>query len=303
MSIAEPPVIDEVGSEAPRLVATKTNARSLWRRWGPWVITIVNLTTFFALWQVFTTLQFYNEAADRMQTLVNPLFLPRASDMFSALWEGLTTSAPPGAVISGSIRDHLFYSLSNLGIGLTIAIVVGVPFGLLMGANRYVDSILSPYVWAISSLPRIALVPLFILFMGFTRKMQITIISLSAVFPVMINSWAGVKTTDKSLLAAAKVFGANRRQLYTKVVFPFTLPFIVSGVQQGVGRGLVGVIIAEIFGGSQGLGYLIQRSADTFNSSLLYAVLFLLTVVSLSLIQLTRWLEAKVAPWRRLEAL
>jgi NitT/TauT family transport system permease protein len=112
-----------------------------------------------------------------------------------------------------------------------------------------------------------------------------------------------VKTTEKSLLAAAKVFGASRRELYTKVVFPYTLPFIISGIQQGIGRGLIGVIIAEIFGGSRGLGYLIQRSADTFNSSLMYAVLLLLVIVSLSLIQFTRWLEAYVAPWRHMNQL
>jgi NitT/TauT family transport system permease protein len=223
--------------------------------------------------------------------------------MFSALWEGLTTTAPPGAIISGSIRDHLFYSLGNLSIGLLIACVVGIPAGLLMGGNKYVETVLSPYVWALTSLPRIALVPLFILFMGFTQKMQITIIFLSAVFPIIINSWAGVKTTEKSLLAAAKVFGANRRELYTKVVLPYTLPFIISGIQQGIGRGLVGVIIAEIFGGSHGLGYLVQRSADTFNSSVMYAVLFLLVIVSLTLIQFTRWLEAYVAPWRRIEGI
>ena len=99
------------------------------------------------------------------------------------------------------------------------------------------------------------------------------------------------------------VFGAKRWQLYTKVVLPYTLPFIISGVQQGIGRGLVGVIIAEIFGGSNGLGYLIRRAADTFNSSLMYAVLLILAIVSLSLVQLTRWLEAYVAPWRRIDSL
>ncbi|HSL26485.1 MAG TPA: ABC transporter permease [Acidimicrobiia bacterium] len=276
----------------PRLEAMETSARSLWRRFGPWIVTTLNLTTFFVVWEFFARAE-----------IINRLFLPRATDMFATLWKGLTTSAPAGAVISGSIRDHLLFSLTNLGIGMVIAIGIGVPFGLLMGANRYADSLLSPYVWAISSMPRIALVPLFILFLGFTVKMQITIIVLSAVFPIMINSWAGVKTTEKSLLSAAKVFGASRRELYTKVVFPYTLPFIVSGIQQGIGRGLVGVIIAEIFGGSRGLGYLIQRAADTFNSALLYAVLFVLCVVSLSLIQFTRWLEKRVAPWRRLEAL
>jgi NitT/TauT family transport system permease protein len=217
------------------------------------------------------------------------------------LWTGLTTSAPPGAVVSGSIRDHLLYSMTNLGIGLVIACVIGIPAGLLMGGNRVIERILSPYVWAMASLPRIALTPLFILFLGFTMKMELTIIVLSAVFPIIINAWAGVKTTEKSLLAAARVFGASRRELYMKVVLPYTLPFIISGIQQGIGRGLIGVVIAEIFGGSHGLGYLVNRAADTFNSALMYAVLFLLVVVSLTLVQLTRWLEAYVAPWRHID--
>ncbi len=279
-------------TEPDRIQDTKWTAGEVWERYSPRLVTVANLTIFFILWELFAR-----------SGAVSPLFLPKASSMFAALWEGLTTSAPPGAVISGSIRDHLLYSLTNLGIGLLIACVIGIPAGLLMGGNKYVEKILSPYVWALASLPRIALVPLFILFLGFTIKMQITIIVLSAVFPIIINAWAGVKTTEKSLLAAAKVFGANRRELYFKVVMPYTLPFIIAGIQQGIGRGLIGVVIAEIFGGSNGMGYLVNRAADTFNSSLMYAVLFLLVVVSLSLIQATRWLEAYVAPWRRIEGL
>ena len=278
--------------DSDRIEHTGWTAAEVWRRFSPWLVTVVNLAVFFTLWELFAR-----------SGAVSPLFFPKASGMFEALWHGLTTTAPPGAVVSGSIRDHLLYTLTNLGIGLVIACLVGIPAGLLMGGNRYVEKILSPYVWAMASLPRIALVPLLILFLGFSMKMQITIIVLSAVFPIIINSWAGVKTTDKSLIAAAKVFGASRRELYTKVVLPYTLPFIISGIQQGIGRGLVGVIIAEIFGGSNGLGYLVNRSADTFNSALMYAVLFLLVVVSLSLVQLTRWLEAYVAPWRRIEGL
>ena len=276
--------------ESGRIQDTEWSLAEAWGSYGSWLVTVINLTTFFCLWELFAR-----------SGAVSPLFLPTASSMFQALWEGLTTTAPPGAVVSGSIRDHLLYSLTNLGIGLFIACGVGIPAGLLMGGNRYVEKILSPYVWALASLPRIALVPLFILFLGFTLKMQITIIALSAVFPIIINAWAGVKTTEKSLLAAARVFGASRRELYTKVVLPYTLPFIISGIQQGIGRGLIGVIIAEIFGGSNGLGYLVSRSADTFNSALMYAVLFVLVVVSLTLIQLTRWLEAYVAPWRRVD--
>ena len=281
-----------VPADDGRIQDQEWTPREAWNRYGSWVVTVVNLTIFFCVWEAITR-----------AGLVNPLFLPKASAMFETMWEGLTTTAPPGSVISGSILDHLLYTLRDLSMGLGIACLIGIPAGLVMGGNRYVETVLSPYVWAFSSLPRIALVPLFVLFLGFTIKMQVTIIVLSAVFPIIINSWAGVKTTEKSLLSAAKVFGANRRQLYLKVVLPYTLPFIVSGIQQGIGRGLVGVIIAEIFGGSQGLGYLIQRSADTFDSALMYAVLFLLAVVSLTLVQITRWLEAYVAPWRRLDQL
>jgi NitT/TauT family transport system permease protein len=280
----------ETHTDPSRIQETEWTLGEVWSRYGSWVVTVVNLTAFFCIWELFAR-----------SGMINQLFLPTASGMFEALWTGLTTSAPPGAVVSGSIADHLAFSMRNLGVGLFIAIVIGVPAGLLMGGNRYVETILSPYVWALASLPRIALVPLFILFLGFTVKMQITIVVLSALFPIMINSWAGVKTTEKSLLAAAKVFGASRRELYMKVVFPYTLPFVISGIQQGIGRGLIGVIIAEIFGGSQGLGYLIQRSADTFNSRLMYAVLLVLVIISLSLIQFTRWLEAYVAPWRRVD--
>jgi ABC-type nitrate/sulfonate/bicarbonate transport system permease component len=282
-----------LSTDAPdRIVKTQWTWREFRRRFGSWGITAINLTCFFLLWEAVVRMGFINE-----------LFLPKASDMFAALWHGLTTSAPPGASVSGSIRDHLFFTLRNLGIGLVIACVLGIPAGLLMGGNKNVETILSPYIWALASLPRVALVPLFILFLGFTMTMQVTIVVLSAIFPIIINAWAGVKTTDKSLLAAARVFGANRWELYAKVVLPFTLPFIMAGVQQGIGRGLVGVVIAEIFGGSSGLGYLIKRAADTFNSSLMYSTLFVLVLVSVGLVQTTRWLEARIAPWRRIDSL
>ena len=277
--------------DSGRIQDTEWTAGELWQRHGSKLVTVINLTLFFCIWELFAR-----------SGAINAIFLPTASGMFSALWEGLTTTSPPGSVISGSIRDHLSYSLTNLSLGLVIACAIGIPAGLLMGGNRYVETILSPYVWALASLPRIALVPLFILFLGFTVQMQVTIIVLSAVFPIIINAWAGVKTTEQSLLSAARVFGASRYELYLKVVLPYTLPFIISGIQQGIGRGLIGVIIAEIFGGSKGLGFLIRRAADTFDSALMYAVLLVLVIVSLTLIQATRSLEAYVAPWRRVNS-
>jgi NitT/TauT family transport system permease protein len=242
-------------------------------------ITVVNLSLFFLLWEAIAR-------AD----LVNPLFFPRASDVFSALYNGFA---------DGTILPQLAHSLSNLLIGLVIAAAIGIPVGLLMGASRIADLVLSPYVWAMTSLPRVALVPLLILILGFGNAMQLTIIVLSAVFPIMVNCMAGVKTVDPSLLRAGRVFGADRIQMYTKVILPFTLPFVIAGVNQGIARGLVGMLIGELLGGGgNGLGFLLDRASQQFDSATLYGVLILLAVMAVALVQTMRVVERRAAPWR-----
>jgi NitT/TauT family transport system permease protein len=150
-----------------------------------------------------------------------------------------------------------------------------------------------------TSLPRVALIPLLILILGFGNEMQLTIIVLSAVFPIMVNCMAGVKTVDPSLLRAGRVFGTSRAQMYSKIVLPYTLPFVISGINQGIARGLVGMLIGELLGGGgNGLGFLLDRAGDRFDAPMLYATLIILAVMSVSLIQFMNWLERRVAPWR-----
>ncbi|MCW2888523.1 MAG: hypothetical protein QOE54_3304 [Streptosporangiaceae bacterium] len=242
-------------------------------------VTIVNLLVFFLIWELIAR-----------AGVINPLFFPKASAMFSALYNGFA---------DGTIWPQLEHSLTNFLIGLVISTAIGIPIGLLMGASRVADLILSPYVWAMTSLPRVALIPLLILILGFGNSMQLTIIVLSAVFPIMVNCMAGVKTVDPSLLRAGRVFGTSRAQTYSKIILPYTLPFVIAGVNQGIARGLVGMLIGELLGGGgNGLGYLLDRAGQQFDAPMLYAVLLLLAVMSVSLIQAMRWLEQRAAPWR-----
>jgi ABC-type nitrate/sulfonate/bicarbonate transport system permease component len=242
-------------------------------------ITTANLLVFFVLWELIAR-----------TGLINPLFFPRASEVFSALYRGFE---------DGTILPQLTHSVTNFLIGLAISAAIGIPVGLLMGASRIADLILSPYVWAMTSLPRVALIPLLILILGFGDAMQLTIIVLSAVFPIMVNCMAGVKTVDPSLLRAGRVFGTSQSETYVKIILPFTLPFVISGVNQGIARGLVGMLIGELLGGGgNGLGYLLDRAGEQFDAPMLYAVLLLLAVMSVSLIQAMRWLEERAAPWR-----
>ena len=267
-----------VGHDAP----TEELPATLFQRLAPVrvvLVTALNLTTFFIIWELVAR-------AD----LVNPLVLPEASAMFADTYE---------AFASGEMWPHVVHSVKNFWIGMLIAIAIGVPLGLLLGASRTADTILSPYMWTMVSLPRIALIPLLILILGFGTAMQLTIIVLSAVFPIAINCWAGVKTVDPSMLRAAQVFGANRFTQYRKVVLPFTLPFVISGINQGIARGLVGMLIGELLGGGgEGLGRVLSLAADRFDIPLLYGTLILLAIISVSAVQFMRWLERKAAPWR-----
>jgi ABC-type nitrate/sulfonate/bicarbonate transport system permease component len=242
-------------------------------------ITIVNLSVFFVIWELIARAE-----------VINSLFFPRASDMFSAIFNGFA---------DGTIWPELSHSMTNFLIGLAISAAIGIPVGLVMGASRVADLILSPYVWAMTSLPRVALIPLLILIMGFGNSMQLTIIVLSAVFPIMVNCMAGVKTVEPSLVRAGEVFGASRPEIYLKVILPYTLPFVIAGVNQGIARGLVGMLIGELLGGGgNGLGFLLDKAGEQFDAPMLYATLLLLAVMSVGLVQAMRWLEQRAAPWR-----
>jgi NitT/TauT family transport system permease protein len=217
---------------------------------------------------------------------ISPVFLPSPSVILKA-----------GAEIvgGGHLWGNLSYSATNFAIGFALAAVVGTILGLLMGASRLVETLLGPYVWALYAMPRIALL---ILWLGFGSESKILLIFLSAVMPVLITSMDGVKTVDQSLLRAARVFGASRTQMYMRVVLPFTLPFIMTGLRQGVGRGLIGMVVAEMFGSGRGVGFMIARSAAQLDAAGMFAILILLVVLSVGLVYVMTALERRVAPWR-----
>lgn len=256
----------------------KWGVRQYLGRYGPVVLVLVNLACFFLVWQLVAQAK-----------IVNPLFVPTVTGVFKALKEGFS---------DGTLGSAAVWSVRSYAIGMAISCAIGIPLGLLMGASKVTNAIFSPYMWGLHSVPSVATVPLLILIFGFDVKAELTLIILSAVFPIMINCAAGVKTVEPSLLRAGHVFGANKLDLYVRVIFPYTLPFILSGVNQGLTRGLVGLVVGEIFGGNNGLGFLIVKAQDSYNSPELYAVLLLLVIAALSIVQAMRWVEAKAAPWR-----
>lgn len=283
----------------PRLRDAGWTWERVWRRYRFVFITIANLAVFFLIWEIL----------GRRNTIGPSNVFPSFTEMFEALrigWIGKSDfEGPQNLLANHIIAINFWVTLKVYTVSMLISIVLGIPIGLAMGGSKWVDALLSPYVWTLASLPRIAIFPILVLlpFIGIGKGSPIKyiIIVLTAIFPIIINTWAGVKTTDKSLLSAARVFGASKIQTYWKVVLPFTLPFVVSGIQLSLGRGLVGAVVAEFLSGANkdgGLGWLIFRSASSFNAPLTYASLFTLAIFALILVQGTRSFEAKVAPWR-----
>lgn len=270
--VAQTPIVRErPAPPVPPLVA-------FWRRFGTTVITIINVSTFLALWEWAVA-----------SGTIPALFVPRPTVALQSLIDLGAT---------GQLWVHLGFSAQNFAVGFALAALVGVPLGLLMGASRGIDAVLGPYVWTLYATPRIALAPLFILWLGFSVESKVLLIFLSGLMPILISSMDGVKTVDPSLLRAARVFGASKWQLYLRVVLPFTVPFVMTGLRQGVGRAMIGLLVSEMFGSGKGIGYVISRAGQQMDSGTMFAMLIVLVAASVTLVYVMAMLERLVAPWR-----
>lgn len=247
-------------------------------RHGIMVITIINFIVFFTLWEIIARMG-----------VVSKLLLPPIS--------GVVTETMKMAE-SGELWKHMSFSASNFTVGFLLAAVTGIPLGLLLGASKKLDIILGPYVWAMFSTPRLALLPLVTVALGFGMASKVFLIFIGAFFVIVINTWAGVKTVEQSLVHAGKVFGANRFQIFSKIVVPYTLPFIIVGLRLGVTRALVVTLVSEMIASSRGMGYVVMRAVDEFNTAKLFSMILILVFVSMMLVTGLRRLEAWIAPWR-----
>lgn len=182
-------------------------------------------------------------------------------------------------------------------IGLVIAIVVGSVFGLLLGNFRLFEAAFGLYVTAGYSTPLIALIPLFILWFGLGDAVKITIVATLAVFPVMINSWAGVRSVPANLREVADVFDATSLQTFRKIVLPAALPFVVTGVRLAVGRGVIAIVLAEFFTAMSGLGALILAAGNRFDTAELLAAVLVLLLFGTCLDAAIRLIERRAMPW------
>lgn len=198
---------------------------------------------------------------------------------------------------SGELPYYLAQSLEVMLYGLLSAIVVGIPLAVAMARIRKLDWALDLPINALYATPMVALVPLLVLWFGIYLKAKIIVVFLFAVFPILINTYQGVRECDKSMLEVARSFRSSEWQVWQDVLLPFALPFIAAGIRLAIGRGLVGMVIAEFYTTISGLGFMITRYANVFEMDKTFVPVFVLMILGVSLTTALKWLERRIAPW------
>ena len=198
----------------------------------------------------------------------------------------------------GRLKSDMAYSGTNLVIGVGLAIAAGVVLGVIIGWYRRLAMIFEPFVNALYATPRVALVPLILIWFGIGMWSKVFIVFINAFFPVLINTIGGIRATDADLLRAARAFCASDWQIFKTVAIPGAVPFILTGVRQSVALGLIGVVVGEMFGGSQGIGYMVNYGGQTFQTDTVFLGVVIIACAGIVLTWLAEQLERRFSRWR-----
>jgi ABC-type nitrate/sulfonate/bicarbonate transport system permease component len=274
------PVTLEVGAaeQAVSPAQLAPQRRSRLGRMEPWLIGVGAVVVFLAIWQGVAT-----------SRVVPELFLPGPIDIASALAQ---------YVASPEFVQDVATSGQELLIGFGLAILAGLPTGLVIGWYPRIRYALDPFISFFYSTPRIALLPLLIIWFGIGIWSKVAVIYLGAFFPIAINTLAGIRSLDPPLLKAARSFGASDMQIFRTVALPGSVPFILTGIRLGVGHALIGVVVGELVAAQHGVGLAMATAGSTFQTSKVFAGLIIIAGVGVILQILLQRLEGHFDSWR-----
>ncbi len=220
---------------------------------------------------------------------ISPLFFTGPSKIVTRFAEEWT---------DGRLKADMAYSGTNFAIGVGLAIVSGVIGGVLIGWYRRLAMVFEPFLTVFYSTPRVALIPLILIWFGIGMWSKVFIVFINAFFPVLLNTIGGVKAIDADLLRAARSFRASDWQIFTTIVIPGSVPFILTGVRQAVALGLIGVVVGEMFGGSEGIGYMVNYGGQTFQTDAVFLGVVIIAFAGIVLTWLAERLEKHFSRWR-----
>ncbi len=243
------------------------------------ILGTASVATFLILW----------ELVGNILQLINPMFMSAPSLIFAAAIQLFG---------SGEIYNDLYVSGLELFWGYFLSAIVAVPFGIMVGWYKRMSYIFDPFINAMNATPRVALLPLVIIWLGIGILSKVGIIFLGAVFPILINTRDGVKTTPYNLLTAARSFGASEWMLFKTVVLPSTIPFILTGLRLGLGRAIVGVMVGELYAATAGIGFMITVAGATFQTDKVFVGVLIFALTGMIGMEILTRIERRFDKWR-----
>jgi len=255
--------------------------KSLWHRLEPTMLGGAGIITLLLLWEVLP----------RIITMKagTKLFFTTPSEVVGTLWRLFST---------GAIWTPLGVSASGFALGLGLAIVVGLPLGVLIGRSRTLNAMLDPFITAFNATPRLVFLPLVMLWFGLGLWTKVVIVFIGALFPILINTYEGVRNADRTLINVVRSFGASEWDVARLVVVPNAMPYIIAGLRLAVGRAVLGVVVAEFFGSESGLGVMMVQAAGRYQVDVVFSGLIVFAVLSLVLTWMVQLLENRLGRWR-----
>jgi len=239
------------------------------------VVSTISVAVVLAAW----------ELAPRLG-LVDPFFTSRPS---------LVLAAAVDVVRSGTLLRDAIVSLSEFAIGFVLALAVGVPLGLVLGTFETLRFLLDPPIMAVYATPQLALLPIFVLWLGIGMSSKVAVVLLGASIPIIVNSIAGVRQVDRSLVVAARSFGATRLDVFRSVILPASLPAVMIGIRLGLSRAVLGVVVAEMYVSQDGVGNQIMRLGSAFRVDRLLVYVLLVSTFGLAATTAIRRIEERLA--------
>ena len=251
---------------------------SFYKRNEGWILGGIAVLIVLAVWEFIWQMHW-----------ISPLFFSGPSAVavkFKELW------------VEGTLRSDIVFSGKNFVVGFLSAAAVGILLGILFGWYRWLRLLTNPFVSALYAMPRVAMVPLITLWFGVEMKSKVIVVFLFAVFPILVNTVAGVKALDPDLLRAARAYCATDWQIFKAVALPGSVPFILTGIRQGISLGLIGVVISELSGGSEGVGFMITYGGQSFQTDTLFAGVVIVAFAGIFLTWLAERLERRFSRWK-----
>jgi NitT/TauT family transport system permease protein len=246
--------------------------------WARPLVSTLSVTLFLAVWELVPRLG-----------LIEAFYISQPTLIFTAALEIFT---------GGEFFGHLSVSFVEFSVGFVLALAIGIFLGMIIGVFRKARHLLDPPIMALWSTPRLALIPIFIVWLGIGVESKIAVVFVGAVIPILVNTVVGIRETDFSLIQAARSFCARQRDIFIKVLLPACLPQMMAGIRLGVGRAIMGVVVGEMYVSLKGVGNQIIFYAEAFRLDHLLVYVSLVSFFGFATTTFFRNLETRLRRWR-----